>query len=207
MRSTKDLDRKRHHNVMLALLFVCFVIETSKPAFASPRGSHGDLSLAAGPEPAECRLVFEATDKLLAIPHHLYVTEIASFTNGKPRQSELIFVGGVSYVLDSGKWSKSPLTVEQKRAQEQENRKNATNESCRHLRDEAVGGESAALYAAHAENEGTVADTQVWISKSRGLILKQEEDFGEAGAKDRTHVSVRYEYGNIQAPRIGVSRP
>jgi hypothetical protein len=202
MRSTNDLDRKRHHNVMLVLLFVCFVIETSKPACALPRGSHGDPSLAAGPEPAECRLVFEATDKLLAIPHHVYLTETASSTNGKPRQTELIFVGGVFYVRVSGKWTKSPLTAEQNRAQEQENRKNATNESCRHLRDEAVGGESAAVYTAHAENEGTVADTQVWISKSRGLILKQEEDFGEAGAKDRTHMSIRYEYGNIQAPRM-----
>ncbi len=144
MRRTKDLDRKRHHNIMLALLFVCFVIETGKPAYALPRGSYGDLSLAAGPEPAECRLVFEATDKLFVIPHHVYMTEIGSFANGKPRQSELIFVGGVSYVHDSGKWIKSPLTVEQNRAQEQENRKNATNESCRHLRDETVSGESTA---------------------------------------------------------------
>jgi len=39
-------------------------------------------------------------------------------------------------------------------------------------------------------------------SSARGLILKQEEDFGEAGAKDRTHMSIRYEYGNIQAPRM-----
>src|SRR5579863_6125145 len=98
MRRTNDPDRKWHHNIMLALLFVCFVIETSKPAYALPRGSHGDLSLAAGPEPAECKLVFEATDKLLAIPHHVYMTENASFANGKPRQTELIFVGGVFYV-------------------------------------------------------------------------------------------------------------
>jgi hypothetical protein len=192
---------KSQFNIALALLVPCVAIASAKSGFALPP-ARTDGSFAADSAPAECKAVYNAADKLLAVPHHVYMTEIAAFTNGEPRQSELIFVGGVSYVRVSGRWTKSPLTVEQSRQQEAENRKTATNQSCRHLRDEAVNGEAAALYTAHAENAGEGSDTQVWISKSRGLILKQEEDFGDVGAKDKTHMSIRYDYGNIQAPKM-----
>jgi hypothetical protein len=33
---------------------------------------------------------------------------------------------------------------------------------------------AAEVYTEHAETEDTTADTKIWISKSEGLILKQE---------------------------------
>ena len=199
---TTGVNRKLHFNVVFAFLAFCLAIESGASALALPPARAGGRVFAANAEPAECKAVDDAADKLLTVPHHLYMTQTGAFTNEKPRQIELIFVGGVSYVNNSGKWTKSPETVEQTRAREAENRKTATNQSCRHLRDEAVNGEATAVYVAHAENEGEASDTQVWISKSRGFFLKQEEDIGEVGAKDKTHMSIRFEYENIQAPHM-----
>jgi hypothetical protein len=200
MSMAKGVNRKPHRNVVLASLAFCFAMGSGASAFALPPVRTGGRDFSA--TPAECKAVDEATDKLFSVPHRLYMTETAGFTNGKPRQSELIFVGGVSYVHVSNKWIKSPVTAQEQREQQEKNRSTAKNQSCRHLRDESVNGEAAVVYAAHAENQGTVADVQVWISRSRGLVLKQEEDFGEVGAKNKKHISIRYEYGNIQAPEM-----
>ena len=82
--------------------------------------------------------------------------------------------------------------------QEQENIQNAKT-SCRHVRDEVVNGEAAALYMAHAENEGVKSDAQTWVSKSRGLPLKTEEDI-DTGDGDKRHMSIRYDYSNVRPP-------
>jgi outer membrane lipoprotein-sorting protein len=66
--------------------------------------------------------------------------------------------------------------------------------TCRYLRDEAVNGEAAAVYSQHIENEDTVSDGTVWISKSRGLPLRVETNV------EGTLRSTRYEYGNVQVP-------
>ena len=87
------------------------------------------------------------------------------------------------------------------RAQEEENWKNAKNVSCKYLRDESVKGESAAVYSTHNENEDTKEDGQVWVSKSKGLPLRQEEDV-DIGYGDKRHHSTRYEYTNVQAPAV-----
>ena len=68
-------------------------------------------------------------------------------------------------------------------------------------RDESVNGEAAALYMAHSENDTVKSDAQTWISKSKGLPLRTEEDI-DTGDGDKRHMSIRYEYGNIQAPAV-----
>jgi hypothetical protein len=64
-----------------------------------------------------------------------------------------------------------------------------------------VNGEAAALYMAHSENDDVKSDAQTWISKSKGLPLRTEEDI-DTGGGDKRHMSIRYEYGNIQAPAV-----
>ena len=60
-------------------------------------------------------------------------------------------------------------------------------------------GEAVALYMAHNKNEGVKSDAQTWISKSKRLPLRTEEDL-DTGEGDKQHMSIRYEYGNIQPP-------
>jgi len=146
----------------------------------------------------ECKVVFDATDKVADTPHHIYSVRTGPGKETTQQKNELIYAGGVIYVQVRGQWRKSPLTPTQQREQQQENRKNAKNISCHHLRDETVNGEPAAVYSAHAETEDTKSDAVVWISKSSGLLLRQDENLDSDG--DKFQVSARYEYGNVTPP-------
>ena len=83
---------------------------------------------------------------------------------------------------------------------EQENRKNVKNASCRHVRDEIVNGEPAGVFSAQTETDDIKSDSLIWISKNKGLVLRQEEDLDAGG--DKSHVSARYEYSNVSAPNV-----
>jgi hypothetical protein len=160
-------------------------------------------SFAAGSAPLaraqdQCKVVFDAGEKLTATPHHGYMTRTAA--GGSSETNEDISVDGAIYVQIHGKWRKSPLTVKQRQEQEQENRKDAKNTSCHYLRDEAVNGEAASVYSAHAETEGLKSDSLVWISKRKGLVLRQEEDLDMDG--DKSHVSAHYQYDKVTAPSV-----
>ena len=65
-----------------------------------------------------------------------------------------------------------------------------------------MNGKSAALYSTHSESEHGKNDNQIWVSKSKGLILRQETDLYSNRGNGKTHLSVRYEYSNVQAPRL-----
>jgi hypothetical protein len=65
-----------------------------------------------------------------------------------------------------------------------------------------VNGESAALYSTHEESTHGKTDSQNWVSKSKGLILRQEIDIDTGGATGKSHISSRYEYSNVQAPKL-----
>ena len=147
-----------------------------------------------------CQPVFDAMSKVLTTPAHVFITEAAGSRPGdKPRSSEAIYFGGAIYVKVKDKWIRSKMTAQGMIEQEQENRKTGTS-ACRYLREESVNGETAAVYNVHSENEGVKADGQVWISK-KGLPLRQELDT-DVGDPSKTHSSIRYEYGNVQAPPI-----
>jgi len=148
----------------------------------------------------ECKVAFEANDKLITTPHHGFTTRSAVSKADEPEPMEDTFVGGVYYIQYRGKWIKSPMTAEQRKQQQEENRKNAKNTSCRHLRDEPVNGEAAAVYKVHSETEDTKADSLIWISNSKGLILREEEDLDAGG--DRMHMVTRFEYSNVTAPKV-----
>jgi hypothetical protein len=57
------------------------------------------------------------------------------------------------------------------------------------------------VYSTHAERSHpeTKSDGQVWISKSKGLPLRNEMDI-DGGDRIKNHHSVRYEYTNVQPP-------
>jgi hypothetical protein len=143
-----------------------------------------------------CKPVFDATHKTLDTANHMY-TDMA--VSGKKTTGEMITVNGERYVMINGKWTKSRMTVAATKQQEEENIKNAKALSCKRTGDDTVGGEAATVYTEHTENEDTKSDGKIWISKSRGVILKEEIylDSGDAGKQG---ITIRYEYGNVKAP-------
>ncbi len=150
-----------------------------------------------------CKPVFDATDKLLSVSNHAYLTQSRDTPTGaKTENSESISVNGVRYIMVRGQWTRSKITPQQTKEQEEENKKNAKNYRCHFVCDETVNGEAVALYSSHNETEFANSDSQVWIAKSRGLILKQEIvlDSGGTAAKDRW--SIRYDYNNVKAPEL-----
>jgi hypothetical protein len=66
-------------------------------------------------------------------------------------------------------------------------------ETCKYLRDEAVTGEDANVYAdTFASKSGTASGT-VWISKKNGWVLKREVDVTMVGV-GKGHQSIVFEY-------------
>jgi outer membrane lipoprotein-sorting protein len=138
----------------------------------------------------DCKAYFDASDKLYTIPVHSYITHTVA-----KRNAEMIRLNGDSYFLIQGKWTKSSFNQQAIHEQELENRKN-NKVSCQHVRDESVNGEAAAVYSTHSESEDATANGTAWISKSRGLLLRQEIDL------EGDRISSRYEYSNVTAPKV-----
>lgn len=149
---------------------------------------------------SSCQPVFDAMSKVLATPAHIYTTEPSSSRSGNTAKSgELIYFGGAIYVKTSGKWTRSKMTAQQMLEQEKENREHGTA-TCHYLRQESVSGEVAAVYSVHSENDDIKSDGTVWISR-KGLPLREEMDI-DVDDPSKTHHSIRFEYGNVQAPPV-----
>ena len=153
----------------------------------------GQLLIGSKPLTAQddCKLVLDAMTKLFDTPTHAYVT---MNMGGKLQTGESIYAGGLIYAKYDGKWSAGTTTKEIKEITEKNRQNNKT--TCRYLKDEPVNGEMAALYSMRDVSPKATADSQVWISKAKGLPLRT--DTGMDGGK--TRISTRYEYGNVKPP-------
>lgn len=145
---------------------------------------------------AACQPVFDSATKVLGASAHVYST--TTLPGGKSRTGEMIYANGVIYLLMDGKWIRSKMTTADMLKQEQENIRNAKT-TCRHVRDELVNGEPAAMYTMQSENDEIKSGGQTWISKSKGLPLRTEEDV-DTGDPNKQHMSIRYDYSNVHAP-------
>lgn len=148
---------------------------------------------------AECKVVVDASKKQITTPSHAYSTSTGLPGQKAPKTYEAIYVGDANYILVGGKWRRGKLSMQDALQMKDDNIRNATSFTCTYLRDDAVNGESAALYSADSTNEGIRSIGQIWISKSSGLPLKIEQD-QDADSAGKFHMSTRYEYGNVQAP-------
>ena len=136
-----------------------------------------------------CDAVVAASIKVLQVPAHLYTTE----TGARNRSSEVIYFNGVTYLKVEGQWRKSAFA--RKTVAEQKKESEEKIGTCAVVRDEAIGGEPATLYKVRNKSEDA-ADVQMWISKIRGLVLKQSYDLGPG------RTEIRYEYSNVTAPTV-----
>ncbi|MGH9743561.1 MAG: hypothetical protein ACRD51_14545 [Candidatus Acidiferrum sp.] len=151
-----------------------------------------------------CNILVEATKKEMTSPSHIYSTTTAAYLHGKTETGEVIYAGGPDgaiFVRILGKWKRSPVNAAAMLKQEEENRR-AAKMTCHYLRAEAVNGETAAVYSVHTETEDAEVDSTIWISKSKGLPLKQELDMDMGGTMGKSHKSMRCEYTNVKPPQV-----
>ena len=149
-----------------------------------------------------CKPVADAGRKVNLTPNHSYSTTVAGYNKNQPENSEMISTGGLNgaiYVMVKGKWTRTRLTPGDMVGDKKESEVTAKN-TCRYLRDESVNGEAAAVYSSHSVSEVGTADTTIWISKSRGLILRQDMDMDVGGSMGKVHRTMRYDYANVQPP-------
>jgi uncharacterized protein YlzI (FlbEa/FlbD family) len=167
----------------------------------SPLVQPTEMAMAANPAAdGACQAVWDASEKAFSIPTHFYFTHTGA--GRKSVTMESIYVDGAIYSLVNGKWFRTATSPEDMKSQMVENRKNITNVSCHEVRDESVNGESATLYSVHSETARGIHDSQIWISKSKKLILREETDAVLTASNDKGHASVRFDYNNVQAPKV-----
>ncbi len=140
-----------------------------------------------------CKPVFDAMLKQMTTSNH-----VVSTRNGTT--SESISVADVIYVKMNGQWRKSPASMKDMIAQQQENMRDVTSASCTPLPDEVVDGQPSAVYQAHYEQKDLGAsDAKIWIAKATGLPIRMDASL-QAGEK--VSVSTRFEYDHITAPVV-----
>jgi hypothetical protein len=143
-------------------------------------------------EDATCKLVFDAMAKAMLTPNHQYISlKMQALNGGKPADSEIINTGKATYIQHDGKW-KPAVSAQAMLDQMSENRKDAKS-TCHFVRDEAIDGVSASLYAVH-EAEGP--DSKIWLAKTNGLPVHITMD------TEGMHSDARYIYGAVSAPAL-----
>jgi hypothetical protein len=151
---------------------------------------------------SDCATVFASSSKMLDVPYHMYMIDSAKtdavLHGGKPTAGEVISAGGEMYVLSRGKWVKSPVSIAELR-KDQDN-PDSTKATCSHLRDESVNGEPAAVWRSHIVNAAATIDSDVWISKSRGVVLKSNSLTDVGGPLGKSRSIARYDYTNVRPP-------
>lgn len=145
-----------------------------------------------------CQPIFNALQKLVTIPNHSYTSSTA-VRGGAPRTAETIMAQGKKYIRVHGKWMESHVSTQDVLEQEKENEKNGKS-NCQFVRSESANGVSASLYHIQRETEDFKEDSQIWISKARGVPLREEQDIDVGGSLGKQHNSTHFEYSNIQPP-------
>lgn len=167
------------------------------------------IAAALGPPPSHavvdpsCKVAIDAMMKQIGTPTHVFVTETGmEGKHGKATNHEMIYAGDAIYIQMEGHWKRSPMTVQQMRQQEEKNQRDMTSMSCHYLRDETVGGETAAVYGTQSTTPALGKSTAtMWISKRTGLPLKSENSMGiDDKYSPPINETIRYDYVNVHVP-------
>jgi hypothetical protein len=152
----------------------------------------------------DCKGLFEAMNKAIVTPTHIYSTVVAGYNKNVPENNEMIYSGGAKgaiYVMVKGKWIRSSMTAADMLAQQEENQRDKKG-TCKYVRDELVNGEAAAVYSAHTDDNDSKTEATIWISKSKGVPLKEEVDLDVGGAAGKSHRTMRFDYSNVKPPAL-----
>ena len=148
---------------------------------------------------AACQPVFAALDKVMSLPTHLYST-LDPGEGKETRHIESIYAGGAIYQKEKGGWEKMKVTTIEAANQERENR-TKTKPSCEFIKEENVDGKPANLYRVLTKTSTDTTTAQVWIARTKGTLVKQEIEI-DGGNSGKMHYSVKYEYDNVEPPKL-----
>jgi hypothetical protein len=146
-----------------------------------------------------CQPVADANAKMLATPTHITSSTTAAYAGGKPRNTEMFYAGNAIYVKLRGKMGShqddAPGHAEDGAggSRKQERDLPLCTRRIREWR-------SGALYAEQSNTEVGKSEAQTWISKSRGVPLRTEMDIDVGASMGKSHMSMRYDYANVQPP-------
>jgi hypothetical protein len=148
-----------------------------------------------------CGAVSDALMKLAQTPNHSFTESTGAIAGGRSRTNERIVTATAAYIQAQGKWLESSLTPRQELQMQKDAMAEKKNGTCQYVRDEAIDGEPAALYATHKQDDGGQSDSQIWISRKRGLPLRQVVHLSVGGGKaGESRMTTRYVYENVRAP-------
>ena len=149
---------------------------------------------------ADCKAVLDAILKLMRTPVHQTISVENAVSPGKPLLSEIVRTQSTTYTLVRGQWMARPYDGK-KAAEDAAQTMQKAAHTCSRVRSETVDGQAAELYSVQAKTEQSTVDSQIWISTSTGLPLRQHTEMsGAAKAKHEVH----FDYTNVRAP-MGVS--
>lgn len=149
---------------------------------------------------AGCKPVFDALLKTITVPTHSIGTSLKSGQGANAKTMESIRTATATYVKVNGRWRKMPGTQAAAIAHEKENIDKMTAYACKPLRQESVNGVPATVYAVTMQSEHSKGAGQIWIAKGSELLLRQDMDTGLDVPSSKTHLSLTYDYSNVQAP-------
>ena len=160
----------------------------------------GIMLAAGGLDDPVCKIVIDAMTKTSRTPFHSYSTMGSIVDGANPIQIETITIGDLTYTRGGGEWQVSKVKPMVEEFMEQMTSARAPI-SCEYERDDPSQGEAAAVYRVRLGDAEGVIDSRLWVSKTRGLLLHTTADIPLNEAV--THVSVRYDYANVKAPKVG----
>lgn len=153
---------------------------------------------AAQADDTACQAVLEAIVKQTAVPVHQKVSIESAAAPGKPLLSEIIRTGDKMYMQIRGQWTSRPYD-NQKAATDAREAMQKARHTCTRLRNEAVDGQAADLYSVQSKTGQSSSDSQIWISPTSGLPLRQHTEIATGGGGSSRH-DVRFDYRNVTAP-------
>jgi hypothetical protein len=138
----------------------------------------------------DCKPVWAAMEKTMRADHTASTVRDGTTIQG-------VTAGGVNYVQIRGAWRKSPMSVQDVLAQQQENLKDAREYRCQRIGNSTVGGAPVTLYKTQTVNDSSTGESTIAISRSDGLAVQVDATIkGDVNMHFVTH----YGYGHAKPP-------
>lgn len=138
----------------------------------------------------DCKPVWAAMEKTMRADHTASTVRDGRTTRG-------VTAGGVNYVQIKGTWHKSPMSVQDLIAQQQENLRNAKTYACQRVGDSTVDGAPVTLYRTQTVSDATTGESTIAIARGTGVAVQVDATIkGDADMHFVTH----YGYGNVKPP-------
>ncbi len=152
---------------------------------------------------AACRAVLDAVIKQATMPVRQKISIESAAAPGRVLQSEIIRTTDKLYMQMQGQWMARPYDGQKAVADARQAMQKAEH-TCTRVRSEAVDGQAAVLYSVHSKTASGGTESQIWISSTEGVPLRQHTEMLDHGAAKAQH-EVRFYYTDVHAPAGAVS--